>query len=427
MENVLQSDDNLFREDPIEFLSNRSSVDGDFTEAQLFGHRVLIATSRTAVREMLNDERGRLTIYDQNPRQHRELFGSSIFSANGDDHVRTRALLTSCLVTKRQLRRYLPSLHAICESHVRAWDADGVDDLFAATRELTTQICAEVVVGADLDGSGFREAVDAFLDAVPLNGRTRWLSRRYLKGRLASARLRRMCEQRMRSGCAPDTLLGQLVDHAPDERTRRAIPREILAVLVAARETTAAFLLWTMVETALDAGLRDAVRAELGTRHAGNADLLDRTAHPALHALVQRVAQLHSPNMLALRRLALPSALGGHRLPEGALVAYSPSLNSLSAAQLCRHVTASGRAVAAGSPGQSADSLAFGYGVRACPGKRLSELVAITLVATVLQRWTPRIRSADLMAGVRFLPLRVPRRPVRLVLEDPEVQGHEGR
>ncbi len=419
MKNVLQADDNFFNRDPIEFIRRRAQLDGDFTEVRLFGRTILIATSWGAVREMLRNERSRLCIYDQNPRQHRELFGDSVFSANGRSHVDIRDLLAGCLLSKKQLILYLPRLVEICEDHVLTWQREGVRDLLEATRNLTTQICAEVLVGIDdeLGDSAFRRSLEAFMRSVPLTGRGRWLSSRYLRGKAAAGELRRLCEQRMRSDLRNDTVLGQLVRQAPDEAARHAIPREIVALLVAAQETTAVFLLWTIVEISLDSERREAVRAELAGGPISPDDLLDRTRQSAMRTLVEQVAQLHSPNMLALRLVRSPFALGERRLAEGSLVAYSPSLNSLSMPQLHRYVTGSGPN-ACPAAAQATESLAFGFGIRACPGKRFGELVAAALAAVVVRGHTPLIETDDLAGGVRFLPLRVPNQSVRLVLKE---------
>jgi cytochrome P450 family 135 len=181
----------------------------------------------------------------------------------------------------------------------------------------------------------------------------------------------------------------------------RDVRDELLTLLVAGHETTAATLAWAVHQLARDRPAQD----RLAAGEPGFAD-----------AVVAETLRLRPPVPLVVRRLKAPLTIGGRALPAGATVApcailvhRDPALHEDPAA--FRPDRYLGQAPA------GAGWLPFGGGVRRCIGAAFAQLEACVVLERLTQRFVVRPdRGRPERVGRRGIVL-VPNRGGRVVLE----------
>ncbi len=375
----------------------------------------VVGTS-AGVGELFRRERGALEVLNT-PLVH-ALFGRCLFNLVGDDHARARGLLREPLA-RRAVGSYSSRLVAVADRHVTRWARSASFDLYQAARDLTMAMSAGVLLGIDEhddDGPTLLAAFDQFAAATHApRGPLRWCSARYRVGVRSRSELRELIERRARGARAEgDNVLSRLVLSWPAaEPAAGDVGDHMLALLIAARETTASLITWSLVELAQHPELRSQMGAESRRADASPRLLAEERALPVTRAVVTETGRVHSPNMISTRRAVRPFELLGFRVKAGQRVSYSPSANHFDpcefpAPQMFR-------------PERFVDGLGamrlwtFGGGVHACPGRHLATLMAVTL----LTRLQPHGRL-DLLAGtptrVRYLPTKAPLDPVPATL-----------
>ncbi|KPH97531.1 Unspecific monooxygenase [Actinobacteria bacterium OV450] len=109
--------------------------------------------------------------------------------------------------------------------------------------------------------------------------------------------------------------------------SRKQLQDEILTLLAAGIETTSSALAWTIVELIRHPEVQQRARAEIagvcGTRPMNHEDL-DRL--PYIRNVLQEVIRLYGFGWLLTRITARTVTLGGHVIPVGATIVYSPYL-----------------------------------------------------------------------------------------------------
>lgn len=404
-----------FHDDLLDFLMHNHARCGPVFVARLdrVGPTVVVGT-RDGVRELFARERGALEVFNT-PLVH-DLFGRCVFNLTGSEHVRSRRLLRASL-GRRALRPYLDPLRQVAEAHITRWSRQPAFDLYQAARDITLAMSASAILGfaeADPEMNLLGDAFSTFVAATggPSGYLRRW-SPGYWAGRRARADLNALfvC-QIIRSVDTPrtdvlanlaaswtdaDPALGQLGDH-------------MLALLIAARETTASLITWCLAELAQHADLAAEVATEAGRASDNPALFLDRDALPQTRAVLAETQRLHSPNMISVRRAMYPVELGGFTLPAGVLVAYSPSANHFDPLTFTRPFAFRPDRFVAGDA-STTDLLTFGGGAHTCLGRHLAELMTLVVLVSVHARWDLTLLDG-LPAQVRRLPVKAPVGPL---------------
>lgn len=390
----------------------RMAVDGNET--------VLVGTWAGLV-ELFACERGRLEVLNT-PLVH-DLFGRALFNLTGDGgHAEARRRLRPAL-SGQALPGYLPPLLEVTDPVAARWAQHGVGDLYTAMRALTGSLSARILLGIDpgeADAAVFTAAFERFVAASGAPpGRRRFMTGRYWAGRAARQRLHALFARRAAAAVAQpgsDSALAGLVaafEDAPQEVG--PLPDHLLALLIAARETTASLITWCLVELA---GNRDNAVLAQAEAHAAVAApelLAQRAAVPFLRAVLAEAQRLHSPNLLSMREAVCPVGLGGFRIPAGTRVAYSPSAGHFDPKVFPQpHTFRPGRFLDGEARG--ARLWAFGGGAHACLGRPLAELMALTVLASVLHRGVPRLPGGP-PSRIRYRPAKAPLTAVPLVLD----------
>ncbi|MFI6112887.1 cytochrome P450 [Kitasatospora sp. NPDC051164] len=408
-----------FAADPLDVLQEGHRVHGPVFRMPVDGVETVLVGTWGGLGELFAAERDHLEVLNT-PLVH-DLFGRALFNLTADAHGQARQRLRLAL-SGRALPGYVPALLEVAEPVAARWARRGTSDLHREVRELTGAMSARVLLGIaedEADAARFAADFETFVAAGSAPpGTSRFTSPRYWAGRAARRRLRALFARRAAAvrgkpdGSALATLVAAF-DGAPT--AVGPLEDHLLALLIAARETTASLVTWYLVELA---GHDDPARAAAQEVLAVPAEpelLVRRDALPVLRAVLAETQRLHSPNLLSVRETVCPVTLGGHLIPPGSRVAYSPSAGHFDPEVFPQpRDFRPGRFLA----GQTNTSRlwAFGGGAHACLGRPLAELMTLTAVTAALRQGLPRLPAGP-PSRIRYRPAKAPIDPLPFTLE----------
>ncbi|WP_435057769.1 cytochrome P450 [Streptomyces sp. bgisy060] len=408
-----------FAADPLGVLEEGHRRNGPVFRMPVDGVETVLVGTWAGLGELFGAERGRLEVL--NTALVHDLFGRALFNLTADRHSEARRRLRPAL-SGRELPGYVPALLEVAEPVAARWARHGAGDLHGEVRELTGAMSARVLLGiapAEAEAVRFAADFEAFVEATGAPpGRARFTSARYWAGRGARRRLHALFARRAAAvrrepdGSALAVLVaaftgapaavGPLEDH-------------LLALLIAARETTASLVTWCLVELAGHDEHARAAAAEARTVAAEPQSVVRRDALPVLRAVLAETQRLHSPNVLSVRQAVCPVTLGGHLVPAGTRVAYSPSAGHFDPAVFPRPRDFRPDRFLAGQANASR-LWAFGGGAHACLGRPLAELMTLTALACALRQGLPRLPAGP-PSRIRYRPAKAPIDPLPFTLE----------
>lgn len=412
-----------FDENPLGVMDRAHHRHGPVFRMMVDGAETVLVGTGAGPGELFAVERGHLEVL--NTALVHDLFGRAVFNLVGDGHAEARRRLRAAL-SGRALSGYVAPLLDVSVPMATRWAEQGVVDLHAGARELTLAMSARVLLGispGEADAAEFAADFGRFVAATDVQpGRRRFAAARYWTGRRARRRLHVLFARRAAPAVAGVDLGSALPGLAAAFENASGdvglLADHLLALLIAARETTASLITWCLIELACH---RE--HAELGAQeaHAAMTEpglLVRRDALPVLRAVLAETQRMHSPNLLSLREAVCPVELGGYRIPIGMRVAYSPSAGHFDPEVFPQpHSFRPGRFLAGPAPG--ARLRAFGGGAHACLGRPLAELMTMTLLACALYQGLPRLPGGP-PCQLRYRPAKAPLAPVRFVLEREE-------
>jgi len=235
--------------------------------------------------------------------------------------------------------------------------------------------------------------------------------------------VRRMLVERGRHPAeVPTDMLDLLIAARDDTGAGLTVPEirdQVVTFIVAGHETVASALTWAWSLLALhpdiQKDLQDESDAVLGGRPATFADY---GRLPLARAVLDEALRLYPPAWLITRKSLGADELGGHEIPESALVILSPWL-------LHRHPDVWTRPEAfrpdrflSGEADRTA-FIPFGAGLRQCIGRDFAYVEGTLMLASIAGRYTltfpdgarpPRAEPLVTVRPVGGLPLRVTRR-----------------
>ncbi|PWI18461.1 cytochrome P450 [Streptomyces sp. Act143] len=354
----------------------------------------------------------------------RGVFGDGLATiADGDTHLRNRRLMQP-MFNKAHIATRRTAMIDQARSMVGAWQEGQLRDVFADMNDVTLAVFLVALFGADLPTHLQRE----FTTLMPelMKGAIRqtvlppWVTRLPLPANRAHtrgiARLRALMDQAIdhRSGgpesTTPDPAEAAGCPHraATDERqsglfetlaaagdqfTRRQLQDEAITLMNAAIETTATALAWTLYELTRHPGIEQRLRDELAAVSAGRPlreEDLDQL--PYARQVLQEGVRKYGPAWMVTRTATRDIDLGGHRIPRGADVVWSPYLHQNDPAHFPEPAVFDPDRWADGRAPSTRDSFfAFGDGRRKCIGENFAWVEMQIILAAVLETW-PRLR-----------------------------------
>jgi cytochrome P450 len=412
--------------DPTAFLHERFARHGRVWKTRFITPAVF-AVGEDANRSILVTRRAEFPQgkgYERTP--VRWVFAGSIMLQDGDDHARTRALLTPA-VGRLAIHESAAHVQAIWERRAAELAVTGIDDVYQLSERTTFEVAASVLaglpLGAETDAfrSLFEDVIGGMMVPVPVRIPFGRLDRS-LRARAALVELLSPHVERARRG-APVGLVGQLA-HFRDEAGQPLPAVEIVEHLVmlawAGYDTTASSASWLMWTLAQRPDWQERLRAALAPLGDDRAAFESGARVPLLEAYLLEAERMY-PSALFFPRMTTDDVdVAGHTIPKDTLVFYSPYLSHRDPATFEnpnafdpeRWLPARGEKKAV-----PARLVGFGGGVRVCLGKAFAKLQLRLMVRALLSRYRlepdpvarPKIQGLPVHhpvgARVRFTPL----------------------
>ena len=293
----------------------------------------------------------------------------SILVLDGPEHLRERRLLQGPFHAER-MRALQPAVSELARSELESWSGRVVT--LERMKRLTLETILRVIFGArgEAEVAPLREAVHTTLDSVrslprmlamalvqrDLGPRSPWGRFRIAVERF-DALLLDVVARRRAHAAGDDSMLALLLEQGVDDRHLRD---ELVALLVAGHDTSAASLAWAFERLArypqVHARLRD-----------GDPAYLD--------AVVKEVLRVRPALTIAPRRLVRPARIAGHDLPAGVHAAACIWL-AMRREDLWPSAGAfrPERWLQDGGPPTPTSWIPFGGGVRRCAGAPFAEM-----------------------------------------------------
>jgi cytochrome P450 len=297
----------------------------------------------------------------------------------------------------RQVDSYVPAIHRHTEALLDEWTAGDKRDIPLDMSHLTLRIACDTLFGV-----GELEVRDALLSACDASQAFYWPlpelmpTRANVRYRSAIRALDRciyeLIERRRSAGeASAGNIVAQLIDHRDPDGTPmpdRAIRDELVTLFLAAYETTAAVLAWTLylisthreVEARIKAELADVLGGELA-----GPDAAERL--PCLHNALRESLRLYPSIPIFGRAAVRNTRIGVTDVPKGAEVLISPWAIQRST----RHY----EDPIAFNPGRWTPEferslprhayLPFSAGPRVCLGQHMAIQESMQILATLLQ------------------------------------------
>jgi cytochrome P450 len=297
----------------------------------------------------------------------------SILVLDGDEHIRERRLIQTPFHGER-MRAFQPLVAELAREELGAWSGRVVT--LERMKRLTLETILRVVFGVrgEREAAELREAVHGTLDTVRSLPRMLAMSlvQRDLGPRSPWGRFRLAVERfdsllfdvlaRRRADPGEDSMLAVLLeqrDEHGEPPSDRRLRDQLVALLAAGHDTSAASLSWAFERLARHPG----VQARL------------RDGDPAyLDAVVKEVLRVRPALTIAPRRLLEPVTIAGRDLPAGIHVAACLWL-AMRREDLWPDAAAFGpERWLDGAPPDPVSWIPFGGGVRRCAGAPFAEM-----------------------------------------------------
>lgn len=366
-------------------------------------------------------------------------FGDGILVSTGEKWKSHRRIMAPSFDFK-SLVAYSPAMVECSQAATRAWDRKGsgaVVDIADEMTHLTLQIISRTMFSTDADRLGglvdgaMRKGQDllsfGFLDILPLIGQGR-IRRRLARVRASFSEMDSVMHGLIQSrakagGGGTKDLLDRLVAARDSETgngmTDEEIRDELVIIFLAGHETTALAMTYVWYLLSQHPGAEAKLHAELESVLGGRAPSHDDLANlPYTRMVIEEAMRLYPPAPGLSARVALAEdEVAGQRIPKGAMVLITPWV-------VQRHrllwdnpeLFDPERFTPERSQGRHRFAyMPFGGGPRICIGMSLALTEATLILATMAQRYRPRLVPGQDIVLQHRITMR-PRDGIKMIL-----------
>ncbi|MFJ6216202.1 cytochrome P450 [Streptomyces sp. NPDC092296] len=384
-----------FLRDPLAFLRSLPRH-GDLVQVRLGPVSAVVVCDLELTRQVLREDR----VFDKGGflfERIRDFAGNGLVTCPHADHRRQRRYVQPAFRAER-MGQYAEVMDREARRLAASWH-DGRQIDLTAELSLTAGRSLVATLFTQLPFTGLQETVDDFvlliggsyrrmllphrLNRIPLPA-----NRRYAAARARLARLVDGVVTAYRA--APDDrgdLVSMLVtaDENGQMLTSAEITDQVMTIFAAGFDTIANSTVWALHLLAQHPRIADRVRAEADAAEvaqpAGSVEGLELTGR-----VIREAIRLYSPGWLLTRLTTTDTRLGGHTLPEGTAIVYSPYLLH----RQPQHFPDPDRF----DPDRWLDAhpqrgpfIGFGAGPRRCVGEQFGLTESTLLLATIMRTW----------------------------------------
>jgi cytochrome P450 len=323
-------------------------------------------------------------------RRARVVLGDGLLTSEGAHHRRHRRAVQPAL-HREHVAAWTATMAEVAAAEVGGWR--GSVDAGAAAHRIALEVASRLLLGADTrdQAAELRAALDDLLRAYPL-------ALLPLGERLAASPLLRRLHRAVdrfdsliaaavadrRAGAPADDVLGALLAQQEAEGLDEAEVRdELVTLLLAGHETTAAALTWALHRLAHHPEAQRWAAGEVAGLPAGPA-----TAAPRVRAVAAEALRLHPPSWGIAREVAEPFRLAGRPVTPGDVLVVSPWVLHRDARWWVQpHRFAPERWDGTDPRRHTRAYLPFGAGSRMCAGEAFAWTELTVVLGEVLRRW----------------------------------------
>ncbi|MBS1834852.1 MAG: cytochrome P450, partial [Acidobacteria bacterium] len=419
-----------FRKDAPGFLLETRERYGDVAFLRLSGQDVYLLNHPDYIRDVLVTNQTNFTKSRVLERSKRML-GEGLLTSEGQFHLRQRRMIQSAFHRER-LRGYATAMTAWAIRTRDRWQAGQTIDMSEEMARLTLGIVGQTLFSANVEedapevGRALAEILESFnmvmlpyfelLEKLPLPFLQRFREARETLDRIVY----RIIAERRASGDDKGDLLSMLLlarDEDDDgSMTDEQVRDEAMTLFLAGHETTAVALTWAWYLLSQHPEVAARMRAEIGNEPPGFDDL-PRLKY--VEMVFAETLRLYPPAWAIGRK-----AIAGHRIngeyetKAGSILLQSPYVMHRDP----RYFAEPDRfdpdrwlpENVAERPKFS--YLPFGGGTRVCIGERFAWMEGVLLLATIAQRWSPKLSPGHPVRHKALLTLR-PAFGMKMILE----------
>ena len=339
----------------------------------------------------------------------RQLIGDGLITIDGETHREQRRRVQPAFHKKR-VESYAQTMVQFTEEMLEKWQAGTRIDVARAMQELTLRIVAKCLFNVDLSdqvnrlGGAFTQILnnptgmlEGFLNVridLPFTG----YGRRMEAKRRVDAFIYELIEQRRVEKEDKGDVLSMLLaaQEGDNALTNTQVRDHTMTFVSAGHETTSNALTWTFYLLSEHPAVREKLLNELKSVLAGRPPTVDDLPKlPYLEWVLNESMRLYPPAWTQGRRATEAFDLDGVHFPAGTMVMFSQwVIHRLPDIWGDPQAFRPERWDPTGDPdGQKVPPWSyfpFGGGPRICIGMPFAQLEAKLLLATILQRYTPR-------------------------------------
>ena len=415
---------------PLRFLRRLERRYGRMASIHLGHHPFVLLFRPEQVRYVLMEHPRNFTSSEVNATLRR-LLGNGLLNMDGEEHRQHRRIVQPAF-HKRRVESYVRIMVDYTREQLDQWQPGSTTDIARDMRRLTLRIVTQALFDVDLNTEG-PEVSQAFSDIIdtpnsPLEVLGRWMpflrsdrDRRIAARDRLDAFVYNLIAQRRAEGRDRGDVLSMLLNtpDAGDEMSDQQVRDHIMTLMAAGHETTTHTLSWTFYLLSRHPITYKKLLAELHSILAGRDPLVeDLPDLTYLDWVVNESWRMYPPAWLQGRRAVEAFDLDGYHLPAGIFVLYSqwvlhylPDIwGDPFVFRPERWDAHNGQKVPQGA------YIPFGGGPRICIGMPFALLEARLQLATILQRYAPRLVPGHRVVLSPQVTLR-PKYGMKVVLE----------
>jgi cytochrome P450 len=394
-----------FQRDPLAFFTGVRRSYGDIARVRMLGRDVVLFSRPDYAYYFLVDHAQNFASGASRDLLKRFL-GEALLTTDGEVHRQQRRLVQPAFHRKR-VESYAATMTSQTQQMLDRWQVGDELDMAQALQELTLRIIVQALFDVDLQEQG--TTISQLFTTVVENNRPGPLSEALARlnvGPIKRAQAARasldefvygLIAQRRAEGRDHGDVLSMLLEARDEDGAPMSdvqLRDQAMTLMAAGHETTSNALAWTFYLLARNPDTYDKLRAEVGEVLSGRtATAADLPQMPYLDAVISEAMRIYPPAWTVNRTALEPFELGGCHFPTGTraiisqwVIHHLPEVwGDPETFRPERWTPEFRQQLPRGA------YFPFGAGPRICIGMPLAEMEARLLLATMLQRFTPRV------------------------------------